>query len=77
MSSLAVLVRIQAGESWESSNSSFQGGQPGLFQVNGHRLEVVHPFSESMPEVMDQAELMDALLGQGLHHASEVAENLF
>ena len=30
-----------------------------------------------MPEVMDQAELMDALLGQTQGDTSEVAENLF
>lgn len=35
----------------------------GLFQLGDQRYEVVHPLSESMPEVMSQNELLEALSG--------------
>ena len=69
-------LRIESGESWESSHVSFRGSQAGLFQVDGRRFEVVYPFAESIPEVMARAELADALLGHAQSDDSKVTNDL-
>ena len=55
--------RIEAGTPWTGEDQLIDTGTTGLFQQGDQRYEVVHPLSESMPEVMSQNELLEALSG--------------
>lgn len=55
--------RIEAGTLWTGEDQLIDTGTTGLFQQGDQRYEVVHPLSESMPEVMSQNELLEALSG--------------
>ena len=68
-------IRLQSGENRELSSAVFSAWQPGLFQVDGRRIEVVHPFAESIPELIDKAELIDALSGGSASGSGDVLDS--
>jgi len=55
--------RVEAGTIWVGGDQLVDTGTTGLFQKGDQRFEVVHPISESMPEVMNHNELLEALSG--------------
>jgi hypothetical protein len=56
-------IRLEAGDTKELSGTFFDSKEMGLFQVGEQRIEVVHPLIESMPEVINEKDLFDALSG--------------
>ena len=56
-------IRLEAGDTKELSGNFFDSKEMGLFQVGEQRIEVVHPLIESMPEVINEKDLFDALSG--------------
>jgi hypothetical protein len=57
----------------KGSHGQIDSQRLGLFQIGEQRVEVVHPLVESMPEVMTQHELKDALVGGHLPEFREGA----
>ncbi len=68
-------LRLEAGDQKQNLNEFTNVHQIGLFQVGEQRLEVVHPLVESMPEVMAENELYDALVGGTLQVGNSGLDN--
>ena len=71
--SIGGAIRLQAGEAMEIGDNPVDTQNLGLFQMGEKRIEIVHPLVESMPEVINQNELTEALVG----NSSSVPANLF
>lgn len=67
------VLRVEAGDPMKGSHGQIDSQRLGLFQIGEQRVEVVHPLVESMPEVMSQHELKDALVGGHLPEFREGA----
>lgn len=69
-------LRLQAGVQKELSGTLVDTEKIGLLQVGDQRIEIVHPLVESMPEVMRENDLLDALVGgHTLSQGGDIAMN--
>ena len=69
-------LRLQAGDQKELSGTLVDTEKIGLLQVGDQRIEIVHPLVESMPEVMRENDLLDALVGgHTLSRGGDIAMN--
>ena len=67
---------MQAGDQTELSGTLVDTEKIGLLQVGDQRIEIVHPLVESMPEVMRENDLLDALVGgHTLSRGGDIAMN--
>jgi len=73
--SLGGAIRLQAGEAMEIGDNPVDTQNLGLFQMGEKRIEVVHPLVESMPEVINQNELTEALVGNSSSVPADLSVN--
>jgi hypothetical protein len=73
--SLGGAIRLQAGEAIEIGDNPVDTQNLGLFQMGEKRIEVVHPLVESMPEVINQNELTEALVGNSSSVPADLSVN--